>query len=282
MTTHSSHTGSDATSLLSKAIKVVLTPLVRLMIKRQIPLSNFVELVKGVYVEVALSEEFSIKGKPPTDSRINLITGVHRKDVKRLREAISENFMPERLSINHLMLAIWMGDIDYLEDGKPRKLAISGDASFEHLADSVTRKNIRANSILENWLSLGWVIKDDKGLLHLQTEQIESRQLGEDAVYFFAHNVSDHIATAAHNLESEDKLLERAVFYNQLSPQSLDELEQFSRERMLCLLNEVNAKALEYQNQDIKSQNAEHRFRFGGFLYRSDKITASGSDKVDE
>lgn len=275
MTTPNSPTGAGHANLLNKAIKLVLTPLVRLMIRRQIPLANFVELVKGVYVEVAMSEEFAIKGKPPTDSRINLITGVHRKDVKRLREAISENFMPERLSINHLILAKWMGDSLYVQAGKPKPLAVSGEESFESLADSVTRKNIRASSILENWLSLGWLVQDDMGLLHLQTEHIESRQLGEDTLYFFAHNVSDHIATAAHNLDSDNKQLERAVFYNQLTQQSLDELEQLSRLRMLDLLNEINAKALEFQDRDAIADDAHHRFRFGGFFYRSDHIENS-------
>lgn len=279
MTSSIPPTGSNHAALLNKAIKAVLTPLVRLMIRRQITLANFVELVKGVYVEVALSEEFSIKGKPPTDSRINLITGVHRKDVKRLREAISENFMPERLSINHLILAKWMGDNTYLDQCKPIPLPLSGVTSFESLADSVTRKNIRSSSILENWLALGWLEKDDEGLLHLQTEHIESRQLGEDTLYFFAHNLSDHIATAVHNLDSEDRQLERAVFYNQLTEESLDELEQLSRSRMLGLLNEINAKALALQDRDASSDGAEHRFRFGGFLYRSDQIEDTDHSK---
>lgn len=273
--------GSGHATLLTKAIKVVMTPLVRLMVRRQIPLSNFVELVKGVYVEVAMSEEFAIKDKPPTDSRINLITGVHRKDVKRLREAISENFMPERLSINHLMLAKWMGDSRYLQNDLPKPLPISGDVSFESLADSVTRKNIRSSSILDNWLSLGWISRDDTGLLHLQTQEIESRQLGEDALYFFAHNVSDHIATATHNLACEDKQLERAVFYNKLTRQSLDELEQYSHDRMIELLNQVNRKALALQEADQASLDAEHRFRLGGFLFRSDKQKTPASDKPD-
>jgi len=35
-------------------------------------------------VDVAV-KEFPVDGKPQTDSRVTLLTGVHRKDVKRLR-----------------------------------------------------------------------------------------------------------------------------------------------------------------------------------------------------
>ena len=42
------------------------------------------ELLRRVYVDVAV-KGFAVAGKPQTNSRITLLTGVHRKDVKRLR-----------------------------------------------------------------------------------------------------------------------------------------------------------------------------------------------------
>ena len=62
----------------------LLRPLVRLLIERSIPLPFVTELLRGLYVEVAV-KEFPVEGKRQTDSRVNLLTGVHRKDVKRLR-----------------------------------------------------------------------------------------------------------------------------------------------------------------------------------------------------
>ena len=43
-----------------------------------------VALLKQVYVEVA-TDSFALGGKPPTDSRVSMLTGVHRKDVRTLR-----------------------------------------------------------------------------------------------------------------------------------------------------------------------------------------------------
>ena len=55
--------------------------------EKGVTFSSFVNLLKEVFVEVA-EREFRLDGKPPSDSRINLLTGVHRKDVRRLRSQV--------------------------------------------------------------------------------------------------------------------------------------------------------------------------------------------------
>ena len=64
---------------------MLLRPLVHLLLSKQITFPILTTLLKELYVEVA-SEEFQIEGKRLTDSRINLLTGIHRKDVRRFRE----------------------------------------------------------------------------------------------------------------------------------------------------------------------------------------------------
>ena len=82
---------------LVNAIRKLLRPLVRLMLTFQITYPFVINLLKAIYVEVA-EEEFKVAGKRPSDSRINLLTGVHRKDVKRLRtETDDELRMPRNM-----------------------------------------------------------------------------------------------------------------------------------------------------------------------------------------
>ncbi|MGB8275288.1 MAG: DUF6502 family protein, partial [Alphaproteobacteria bacterium] len=68
--------GSPPPSLVA-ALRRLLRPLVRLLVAEGIPFMYFTNLLKGVFVDVAV-EEFRIKGKEQTDSRISLLTGVHR------------------------------------------------------------------------------------------------------------------------------------------------------------------------------------------------------------
>ena len=70
-------------SMLS-ALRRVMRPLVRLMLRKGVTYTMFADLLKEVFVDVA-HREFRLDGTVPTDSRISLLTGVHRKDVRRLR-----------------------------------------------------------------------------------------------------------------------------------------------------------------------------------------------------
>ena len=70
---------------LVKAVVMLCRPLIRLLIEKGITFPLFRELMKELYVEVA-DKEFSLDDKKPSDSRVFVLTGVHRKDIKRIRQ----------------------------------------------------------------------------------------------------------------------------------------------------------------------------------------------------
>ena len=73
----------DLKKAISSAIVKLLRPLIKIVLRNNIPYGTFVELAKWVYVDVA-SNKFSITGRKLTDSRIAIITGLTRKEVKRI------------------------------------------------------------------------------------------------------------------------------------------------------------------------------------------------------
>src|SRR4030095_9904592 len=76
--------GEFGASGLRAALRRLLRPLVRLLIARGIPFPVAAGVLRQPFVAVA-GNEVPVPGKAQTDSRITLLTGVHRKDVKRLR-----------------------------------------------------------------------------------------------------------------------------------------------------------------------------------------------------
>lgn len=257
---------SKQNTLLNSAIKQLLKPLMRFLINKQITLPSFLELVKSAYVEVA-EKDFAIEDKTITDSRINLLTGVHRKDVKRLRDQDVSDRPSERLSINNLMLASWMAEEPYCIDGIPQALPISGEGSFESLANEYSRQNIHPSSIMESWLQMGWIQPDEDNKLQLNIEALQDNQLSEDQLYFFAQNLADHIATSTNNLINKQKNFERAVFYNKLSQASIKTLKKSAKQQSLQVLKDLNSQALALQKQDKKTTGPHYRFRLGSYLY---------------
>ena len=72
------------------ALRRLLRPIVRLLLNNGITFPYLSDLLKLIYVETA-EKEFGLDVRPLTDSRVTLLTGVHRKDVRRLRhEVVSE------------------------------------------------------------------------------------------------------------------------------------------------------------------------------------------------
>src|SRR5690242_13737736 len=102
-------------TVLVSALRRLLRPIIRLAIHYGLTYPALAEMLKSVYVETA-DREFQIDGKPQTDSRVSMLTGVHRKDVKRLRsEAAAESReLPKSVSLGAQIAAVWSSRPEYL------------------------------------------------------------------------------------------------------------------------------------------------------------------------
>ncbi len=264
----------DPTDRFTRVLRGLLRPLVRLLIARGVTVPIAYRLLKEVYVTVAV-EDFAIDGDRPTDSRVSVLTGVHRRDVKTIREADDDGSggLRQKTALLTTVVGRWAGGRDTTgQDGKPLPLPRSGDTepNFEALVREINR-DIRPRTVLDELLRLGLVQVDDDGLLVLDDSVLVGSGDTDQQTVFFAENVGDHLAAAAENLMSEEPpFLERAVFYNNLSAASVNEIEARARALSQDTLVELNAMARDRQSRDEASGKPLQRFRFGVYLYRED------------
>lgn len=254
------------------ALRQVLRPLVRVLIAHGISFPALAAMLKSVYVEVAEAE---LKGeeKPPTNSRINLMTGVHRKDIRRLRAAPEpHNGVSQTVSLGAQLVLAWTGNPAYLDaDGRPVALPRTPNApgapSFDGLIESVS-KDVRPRAVLDEWLRLGIARLDETGLVRLNHDAFIPEKGFDEKAYFFGRNIRDHISAAGYNLAGfVPPLLERAVFYDRLSADSADELSEFARKVGMDALLTMNREALRLAEQDAGQPGANHRISFGAYFY---------------
>jgi hypothetical protein len=271
---------------LLAAVQRLLRPLVRLLVHFGVPYPTVSELLRWIYVDVAV-RDFPLAGKPQTDSRISLLTGVHRREVRRLRrKADRQLVVPRSATLGTQIIARWLTHSDYVEkDGSPRNLPyMSGDArspSFENLVRTVS-KDIRPRVVLDEWLRLGVVALQEAEVVHLVTDAFVPVKGAEELAYFFGRNLHDHLAAGAWNLMAgEPSFLERSVYYNNLSESSVAELEAFARERGVRLLREVNARALQMQRRDSPRPGPKRRMNFGLYFFSEDTSRASETERED-
>lgn len=258
---------------LLHALRRVMRPLVRLMLRKGVTYTYFSDMLKGIFIEVAAAE-FWIDDKPPTDSRISLITGVHRKDVRRLRDAVPDLAadLPEALSLGAHLVSMWMTRPPFCEPvGQPAPLprlaSIGGERSFDALVARAS-KDIRARVVLDEWLRLGIVRIDEQDLVHLQTMAFVPQQGFDEKAAYFGHNLHDHASAAVHNLtEPRPPFFERSVHYDQLSRAGVDELRAaVSRDGMQMLMN-FNALASALEARDAETSDARQRITIGLYFY---------------
>lgn len=258
---------------LVQALRRVLKPLVRLLLDKGITLQYLTELLKSVYVEVA-QQEFRIDGKPPTDSRISLMSGVHRKDVSRLRvELLAEDPAPPAVvSLGANLVAVWLGTPAYLDAlGKPLPLARlrseGGDMSFEALVAGVN-SDIRSKVVLDEWLRLGIAHMDDDKRVCLNADAFVPTEGFDEKAFYFGHNQHDHLAAAVHNLRGiQPAFMDRSVHYDALSTESVQALSKQSLELGMKALLSVNKSAMAAEKQDAASTEPRQRVTFGVYFF---------------
>lgn len=271
-------TASSPPKSYVSALKLILRPLVRGLISQGMTLPNMNALLKQVYVEAA--EDFRISSKRLTDSRISLLTGVHRKDVKRIRETErSTPALSPKADIGAQVVALWTGDPEFLDGhGRPRPLPRSGEHSFDTLVQSISR-DMRPRTLLDEWLRREIVVIDDNDHIVLNSAAFVPSDDYDDLAFYFGRNLHDHLSTAVHNLERPDHpLLERATYYDGLSPQSVSELEKLSRTIGMDALVQLNKRAHQLVKVDQGKENANLHFNFGLYFYRSDVALPPADD----
>lgn len=263
------------------ALRRVLRPLVRLMLAQGVTYPYLAELLKALFVEVA-DKDFRIGHKPPTDSRISLVTAVHRKDVSRLRQSLDggAEAVPSVVSLGAQLVALWLGSSRYLDDdGQPRPLprfvSEGGEISFEGLVASVNN-DIRSRVVLDEWLRLGVVYFDQEHRVCLNASAFVPAAGFDEMAFYLGHNLHDHAAAAAHNLQGgKPAFLERSVHYDELSPESIAMLTKQSKELGMQALLAVNKSALAAEKNDANSEAPRQRMTFGIYFYAEPSETDS-------
>ncbi len=267
---------------LVRALRRLLRPLVKMLLSFQVTYPFLSELLKSLYVEVA-DEDFKLEGKKQTDTRVSLLTGVHRKDTKRLRSQENlSSVMPTSISVGAQILAVWLSDKHYLDClGKPLKLPFKLEAgpSFEGLVIAVCKQDIRARVVLDEWLRLGIAELDEEGYVVLLNEAFIAESGLEEKVFYLGMNISDHIAAASHNLLGETPpFMERCVYYDGLSQASVDELDSLAKEHGMLLLKGLNTRAIELVEKDKHETTATRRMNFGLYFYSEEAQLEESTD----
>jgi hypothetical protein len=238
---------------------------------------TFADIAKRVYVDTA-AEEFGIDGKKQSISRNSVLTGLTRKEVKRVREMPppSDRAHSEKYNRAARVIAAWRREEPFTNpSGEPLDLPLTGDGpSFSGLVKRFSG-DLPVRAVLDELISAGNVVKTDANGIRLvsrsyipgKDDLVNLHILGTDAGLL--------LSTIDHNLKSEKsrRFFQRKVSYDNLPQELLPIFHNIASESGQHLLEYLDKWLAENDRDNHPEIGGTGRYRSGvGIYYFEEEI----------
>lgn len=270
---------------LGDAVYRLLKPLVRILLRHGIPFGSCAHLLKQAYVDVAVTD-FALPGRKQTDSRISVLTGLTRKDVKEIRgrpvDAVSDT--AARYNRAARVISGWIRDRSFLDGwGKPAMLLVEGEgANFSRLVHEYGG-DIPVRAVLDELLRVGAVEKLEDGRVKLLQHAYVPNSSTEDKLNILATDVSLLLETIGHNLEKPGKeaYFQRKVAYNNLPVEAVPLLKEMAAHQGQKFLESLNTwLATQDRDSNPAVKGKERKYAgVGVYFFERDAEKKQASDR---
>ncbi|MFM8410735.1 MAG: DUF6502 family protein [Alphaproteobacteria bacterium] len=232
---------------LVDAVRRMLRPVVRQLLQWEITYPVLDDLLRSLFVEVA-ENDLSVPHKRQTDSRISLVTGIHRKEIARLRGLPPLERAQVRLeeTIVTRVIGRWMAGPPYADRSRRAKpLPYEADGargpSFARLVGE-SGFDGPARSVLDEMVRSGSARVGPDGMVELAREANLSVRGADGKLQLLGSDPGEVFGTIVHNIETPDEpWFHRKVVYDNVGADALPALRDRSREAGETLVRETNA-----------------------------------------
>lgn len=241
-----------------------------MLLRNGVAFSDLAEWIKRLYVDVA-EKEFAVDGRKQTVARIAVLTGLNRKEVKRL---VEEPLIQPRYQARHnrakRVISGWMNDADFLDSkGNAKHLDINDkETGFFALVKRYSG-DIPPRAILDELLRVGVVEKLKNGKLKLKKRGYVPQGSNEEMLKVLAESGADLLESMDHNLSqpSEPSRLQLQVAYDNLPLESVEIFRSMSRDKALEFIQSLD-QFLSTQDRDVNPDSkGQGRYRAGMGVY---------------
>jgi len=255
---------------LARASIRILRPLVRILLRNGVAYGTFSDITKKIYTDVAF-DEFSLDGKKQTVSRVAILTGLTRKEVKRLHEMDSPESAGEEKHYNRAIRVIsgWINDPLYCsKDHVPLPLPIDGtEASFTNLVKSYSG-DVPVQAILNELIAANSV-KQQNDMVYLIRHAYVPTGDSVENINIMGTDVEELIATIDHNLthQGHELRFQRKVSNHSISAETLKSFKQMSAREAQIFLERLDAWLTEHEIQDNAAAEKPVKVCLGIYYY---------------
>ena len=246
------------------AFLVVLRPMARILLRFGIGFREFSEIAKTAFVDVARSD-YGLRGRPTNISRVAVMTGLTRKEVKRLRDKIESG--EETLIIKATPLSEvlhrWHSEDEFLNaDSRPKPLPFSGDySSFSSLVKRFGG-DIPPGALRTELKRVKAIQERDDGVLELIKRSVMPSGLDERLIISMVHGAYPLLSTIAHNINLEggiESWPQLTAFTQSVRKADIPRIRRISSDRLTEITESFDDLFMAYETLHESEQDSADR-----------------------
>lgn len=259
------------------AILIGMLPLIKALLHIGIGYREFDALMRRGFVRVA-SREFGKRGRPANISRVAAVTGLPRKEIKRIREAEDAGGPPEIFEVSPLswLLSQWHSNPDFINSaGKPRALPLESDSetSFNDLA-KICAFDVPVSALLNELRETNAIAESDDGRLTPKRMSYIPENLDDKILVAIETGLYPLNSTIAHNSNPNNKF---ALRYQRFASADGINIDQFPEVREMLqkevteFMRNINMKLAKYEIPGATSEATPYsQIGLGAYFFETE------------
>lgn len=238
---------------LRNTLRKILTSLIRTLVRNGMSYGEFDQITRKCFVDVAFTD-FAEPNKKQTVSNVAILTGLNRKEVKRLLELDSGDSEAVTQQYNRAVrvLSGWINDPRFLrKDGIPRDLDYDGEGSFAELVKDFSG-DMPVAAMQKVLRTSGNIQFIDGGKVRLLSHAYLPSDEPAEKLAILGTDTSQLIETIDYNLTADEKDLrfQRKASNPKVAPDAVPEIKQFLRRKGQAFLEEVDLYFSQHESTD--------------------------------
>ncbi len=257
------------------AFFVILRPIAKILLRYGIGFREFAEAAKLAFVDVA-SAEYGIRGRPTNTSRIAVMTGLTRKEVRRLRDSLESDqcYLAVKTTPMTEVLHSWFSDAEFLDsDGRPSVLPFAGERrSFSRIVKRFGG-DVPPGAMRTELKRVGAIEEDQDGNLRVLKRSFRPDGDHDALILSLLHGVYPYISTVVHNTDPAtegSRWKQRIAFSQKVRAEDVSRLRRISNDRIAEFTQAVDDLLMAYESlhdEDVADQKQQMTVAIGAFYF---------------
>ena len=265
------------------ALLLALRPIARALLRAGVGYREFDEIAKTAFVDIA-TRDYGLRGRPTNISRVAVMTGLTRKEVRRLRDksAAGKGATVIRATPMATILHKWYTEGEFLDrSGAPVDLKFDGPGlTFSSLVKKYGG-DIPPGAMRTELRRINAIEETEAGELRVLKRNVSGLDVHEKLIAGLARVLYPAAATIAHNTShKDDTWVQRIVFTESVREADLSRLRRISSDRLVEFTESIDDLFVAYEalHETDTSAGAGRSVGVGVFYFEQEMTNAEQFD----